>query len=200
MNTWGALDVGAVVLVLLNTLAVVGVLRRLSPVLARVEILLRDGARSPMGLPVGSSVPAFTVNTESGTRLADEDLANGRWLVLFLSDHCAPCRALAQDLSASERWLEIPARVAVVVAGPEEGAELAIPADLTLVAKDGRRLVDAFASTATPQAFAVENGIVVGVNHHDSVDALVALFGDDPSRGYTTASAGTHSASAYARA
>lgn len=199
MSAWGVLVVGVVVLVLLNTLAVVGVLRRLSPVLERVEMLLRDGARPAMGLAVGSSVPDFDVNTETGQRLTTKDLANGRWIVLFLSSHCAPCQALAQDLNASERWSEIPARVVVVAANPDERAELVIPDELTIVATDGRSLVDAFASSATPQAFAVENGVVIGVNHPGGGDALFEFFGD-VRRNQLPVAAGANSAGALAPA
>ena len=141
-----------------SLLVVAGFLRRVLPQLERIEQVLATPGRPPPGLPVGSTVPEFVGRAGTGTFVRSRDFAGASWLVVFMSGHCQPCRALAANLDvirASE------ARVVVVVDAAEDREALAIPDWVETVVQSDRDIAKAFDSLATPHAFAISSSGVI---------------------------------------
>ena len=104
----------AVVLVL--AVLVLGLLRRIGPVLERAERAIRmsDALAHVDGLPPGATVPGFEVVDPGGRRLAFVDAGPGDRVVLFVDADCPACSGLADALAAEPGIAQQPI---VVVSG-----------------------------------------------------------------------------------
>ena len=80
---------------------VLGMLRRMLPVLTEAEGILADARRRARtgGLDVGARIPDFEVMTVSGERLSRSDLIGPRTILLFLGPRCPACERFTQDLA-----------------------------------------------------------------------------------------------------
>jgi hypothetical protein len=159
--------VAAVVLVgllcLLDLLLTVGVIQRLRQ---HTELLNKLQAGPAMAmpdvmLPAGSEVGEFAATTTDGTPVSRELLA-GRTFVGFFTPGCQPCKEkLPTFLEAAPAFSGGREQVlAVVVAGPEEGAETTAQlnpvARVVLEPPDGP-VAKAFGTTGFP-AFGLVDG------------------------------------------
>ncbi len=148
--------------VLLLGLVVLGLLRRIAPVLERaVEVLQEASVASLGGLPVGSRVPAFSVRSSTGASFTDADLRDRTSIVLFLDATCQACENLVKDLRLG-RSPRLEARLVVVPDSPDLASELAVaPGGAIVLMDDERALARTFDMRVVPQAFVIDDEGVV---------------------------------------
>ena len=164
----------AVVLLLL--FLQLGQLRRTAEVLEQSELRLRGTGLSPasMGLPPGSGVPSFEVPDAGGVAFAPRSQLGRRSIYLFLEGGCEPCRALVSDVNRYGGW-DVPDIDLIAVIEGEE-ADVADPSGTSRVLPNALVVAEAFRTSATPHAFAVdERGIVVEKSIPNTLDELRAL-------------------------
>jgi hypothetical protein len=172
---WIAAFVALWLLVLVLAFLLLGVLRRILPVLEEAE---RHGHGGPLGLgglPAGTPLPDFEVETEAGDPLRAGDLRNRQAVWLLASAGCAPCEALAAELrQAGEPALDVP--LVAVSDASEPGRTLGFPAWVTRLYQRGGAAADALRTDATPHAVAVDgHGVVVATITPNTLDDLRAL-------------------------
>lgn len=161
--------------------------RRIESVLTRVETWLAVPPLQAPGLQLGSHIHRFTALRQSGQLLSDLDLRGHVSVVLFMKADCVVCRSLAHQLSRKELdALGIGSTTYVIVRDEHERDALSLDPDLEIVFQEDGIVSWAFRSTATPQAFVVdENGIVAATGFPNSMshlDALVTHARESPSR------------------
>lgn len=182
---WIAGFVTLAVLVAVLAVVVLGVLRRVAPVLERAEGITRDVAEvDPQdiigGLRIGSSAPNFTVTDRHGhawtTGAADHV---GRVVYLLVEPDCAFCETLVEDLRGAVEPMPVP--LLLVSLADDEGRKFVGGIDdpmITLLFQDGEAS-SAFRTTATPYAFVVENGVIVNRGHPNRLRSLLELIDKD---------------------
>jgi hypothetical protein len=95
------------VIVLVLAVIVLGMMRRMAPLLDRVERLASRQNLSPdhAGLPVGSEVPSFEVSDAAGKRLRFAQELPMPAVFLFLESGCPPCEDLVEELMKRAEYL-----------------------------------------------------------------------------------------------
>ena len=169
---WLAAFVVLWVLVLLLAVLVLGVLRRVVPVLDRLERGQAQAAGG-FGLPVGSELPGFEARDREGGAVTGDAIPRPG-IVLFLDPECRPCRKLADELRSAAANLS---RVPLAFVAPDTGAgrQLVPPAGLVLL-QTGQAISRAFQTSITPHAFLIDaNGRVSDQTIPESVADLNAL-------------------------
>jgi peroxiredoxin len=154
---WIVAFVAQASLVVLLGLVVLGLLRRITPLIEESQELLTTASRRLTigGLPPGATVPRFEADEIGGGNVTDEDLREEQSVVLFLDDGCAACERFVADLE-SGGVPDVHARL-VVVSNVREAAErLARSKRVTIVVDDERSVARAFESVVSPQAFVVD--------------------------------------------
>ena len=149
---WLTLLVVAVVLL--------GLLRRIVPVLERAEQRIGQGGPLDLGLSPGSTVGSFPVSRVDGEPATFPELLDTTSIALLLEASCEPCRHLLAGLPESDdATVEIPLKV--LLEDTAEARELVdgVPVDVLYV-RD-RAAARAFQTSATPHAFTVEPGGLV---------------------------------------
>lgn len=143
--------------VLLLGFTVVGVLRRISGVLERVE---RGISQDIPGAPLLSVVQPFEVIDEAGVAIRSDELIQEPRILLFMERGCEPCRSLAIELgTAGTGNLAVPL---LVIAGEDGlGARFPLPPDVPVLRQRKREVAEPFESSVTPHAFVVDHGHVV---------------------------------------
>lgn len=152
------------IVVVLLTLVVLGVLRRVIPILAQAEEALSRATEAGRhgGLRAGAQVPPFSVQTLSGATLNETDLRGSPSAVLFLGHTCKACEWLVADLNVG-RIPQLGALLVVVSDDARQAQAFRSAGDIAIVAEDGGALARAFESDRTPQAFVVgEDGRIRG--------------------------------------
>jgi hypothetical protein len=141
-------------------LIVVGMLKRIAPILERVEGSLSD-APSLVGLAVGAAVPSFEAEEIGAGVFTETDLHGSTAAVLFIGVSCQACERFVRDLEAGIAP-ELGARLVAVVADREVAASFAPSPALTVVFDERRLMAQAFESYLVPQTFVVDgDGIVL---------------------------------------
>jgi hypothetical protein len=138
-------------LVLLLGVLVLGVLRRVAPILDRLEE--QQQTVPGFGLPAGTRVPAFEARDREG-KAVDADAIPRPGIVLFLEPGCRPCEKLVKELRSGAVKLD---GVPLVFVAPDtdEGRELVPPIGL-LMLQTGRDISRAFQTSVTPHAFLID--------------------------------------------
>jgi hypothetical protein len=158
-GAWVAAFVALWLVTLLNTVVVLGGLRRILNVLEHVEARLPAEA-SASGAAVGSTIAPFDLVDGEGRELAWTELVQERTIFLLMSKHCAACEALAGRLGSRQHVDGVP--LVVVMDDAEAGREGLPPGLRVLYERDGAA-TRALGNRATPQAYVVDrSGIVLG--------------------------------------
>jgi thiol-disulfide isomerase/thioredoxin len=156
------------------TLAVIllGLLRRMSPILERAEAQLgmHGGKGSFGGAPVASAVAPFQLVDAGGRTALSRESVEEPTLLLFVAPGCGPCEQILGGLDGvGHRYEGVPFHVVV-----EEGeGEVEAPPGVSLLYERGRSASTAFQTIATPHAFVVDHGgLVLDQRIPGSVDDL----------------------------
>jgi hypothetical protein len=163
-DPWIVTFVALWLLVVMIGLLVLGTLRRIVPILERLESYTpaMSADALPRGLPLGASVPEFEGERATGGQFGPSDLRGSPSFVLFLSDECRPCARFVRDL-AKGRVPELGAKLVVVVDDASLADQFALAQGVTVLVQQERELADAFDSNVTPHAFALDaDAIVLG--------------------------------------
>jgi hypothetical protein len=151
----------------------IGILRQVT---SQLE-LIAAGQASPLaniGPAIGTKLPGFAGSDGSGNAVTDADLRGQPALLLFMASRCAPCRKLAEDMTAT--GLGQLASMLTIVTDPEGPDVLGLPAGPRIVFQTANEVSKALSIRATPFAVAVdESGIVRGKRGVNAVDALAIL-------------------------
>lgn len=141
--------VGALVLGIVNTVAIVFIMR------ASVSSSAL-GTRS--GLPLGSALPAFVTSGLNSEGLTDAD-ARGR-VLLFLGANCRPCHAVARELQTLEGTALPPLLIGILdkPAGHFDDLATVVGSIGVPVFRDPTRdVADRSAVPGTPFAYAIDS-------------------------------------------
>lgn len=175
---WIAAFVGLSVVVVMLGLLVLGMLRRLAPLIERSEQVLSTAERRVAvgGLPPGTAVPAFVAEQVEGAAFSASDLRGTTTIVLFLDSDCKACEELVADL-VHDRVPDIGAPLVVVSDERAEARTLARSTDVVVLVDEDRSLATAFETRVTPQAFVLSDGRVRASgtpNNWESMSNLLA--------------------------
>lgn len=190
---WAAAVVLLWLLVVLLAVLVLGLLRRLGPVLERAERALRAGGvpEDLGGLPAGSRVQPFQV-LERGRRVDFAEAGPADRVVLFVDASCPACTTLTEALGDGPALAGLPL---VVVPGQSTPAEhyagLAAAGAVVLSQPDGAASA-AFGQLAFPWAVALAGDVVVGQTVPGSPEDLVRLASELRAASGREAGGGVH--------
>lgn len=142
------------VVVTVNTLLLLGVLRRIVPVLQRAEQVLQDGGGvgAGTGLAPGATVPDFEVRTSHGEVHFSELVTERAAVFVFVDAHCAPCQQLTTEL-AMERGSVSQLRLHLIT---DEPLGKTFPDGVVVLHQAEDAASSAFEQSAFPQAFVVD--------------------------------------------
>lgn len=159
---WILAFVALAAFVALVGMLVLGLVRRITPLLEESQELIASASRRLTigGLPPGSTVPWFTTEEVGGGALTREELRGDSSVVLFLDEGCKPCELLVADLQSGNAP-DIDARLVVVSSAREAAERLARSNDVIVVADDERSVARAFENVVSPQAFVVDEHVMV---------------------------------------
>lgn len=160
MSAAATIAILAAAMTSLGTLVVVlGLLRRVLPVLERAERILAADPLSPdSGLEIGSTVPDFTVITRNGRQVTFHELHAGPSVYLFIDEGCPSCNRLVGDLQ-TDGWTGPEPLILIADAAPDWAR--GIPGKCTATHQERNSASEAFRQTTLPQAFAVNADRVV---------------------------------------
>lgn len=174
---WVAAFVTLWFVALLSLVLMLGMLRRISPVLEEVQSWLRDGGfmlGPNQGLTRGAEVPSFTALDEMGEPLRSEQLWGEPAVFLFIEPGCGPCEQLAEGLQAIDGAAKD--AILIVTDNTEKGRSLGLKTGAKVLLQSGRRVSTAFRTSITPHAFSIDaDGRVVDRRVPGSVDDLLQL-------------------------
>ena len=156
--------IAAVVVLWIGFLALavilLGLLRRMSPILERAEAQLgvHGGKGSYGGAPVASAVAPFQLVDATGRTVLARESVEEPTLLLFVAPGCGPCEQILGDLDGvGERYEGVPFHVVV-----EEGeGSVEAPPGVSLLYERDRAASAAFQTVVTPHAFVVDHGGLV---------------------------------------
>ncbi len=167
---WVALFAALWLAVVLLGLVVLGLLRRILPLLERMEARTEPAFSTSLeGVPTGTTLAPFQVRAGDSTDVSSIELFARDALVLFLESGCGPCEALAPELEDVRELQGLP--LIIFLDDTPGGWAFPITGVSTFYQSD-RTASRAFGSIATPQAFIVRRGGVVGER------SLVGSFDD----------------------
>jgi thiol-disulfide isomerase/thioredoxin len=138
---------------------VLGLLRRMSPIIERAEAQLgvHGGKGGFGGAPVASAVAPFQLVDSSGRTALSRESVEEPTLLLFVAPGCQPCEQILHGLDGvGERYEGVPFHVVM-----EEGGEVEAPPGVSLLYERGHAASAAFQTIATPHAFVVDHGGLV---------------------------------------
>lgn len=154
-------------LVMITVVVCIGLTRRLAPffdaVTAGASLGLPGAEMAPGGLAVGAAIPPFVADEVGRGRLALERVRDEGDVVLLARSGCSPCQTVLMSLAGSaDSWVH--ERVVVVVPSGDDLSALELRDSRLRVAVDeSGSTFSAFATSATPYAFAVgRDGHVLG--------------------------------------
>lgn len=156
---WIALVVALTALVLVLGVVVLGLMRRVVPLLEAGEHRHRT-TPALTGLAVGETVRPFQATRGDGVVIGSDRLLAKPRVFLFMSASCEPCRLLAADLrDRSEAAQGL--RLVTVLQDEAESRALELPPGLEVLYQPDREVSEAFRNSGFPHAFAVDPGGVV---------------------------------------
>lgn len=174
---WIAAFVALWALVVVLGLLVLGTLRRLAPLIERVDVSLHAAATDSIrGLQPGATPSPFMAESIDGLVFTEVDLRGSTTVVLFLGSTCGACERLAEDLESGS----VPglgARLLVVADRLDWAHALAGSAQVTVLVDEHRSLARAFETRVVPQAFVVdEHGTVLAGGRTSDWDGIRDLL------------------------
>jgi hypothetical protein len=138
---------------------VLGLLRRLVPLMEQVDATLAAALVRVRvsGLPAGAVVPEFHASVVAGAAFSDENLRGRSTLVLFINSSCSACHRLFSDLRAGS-IPDLGVQLIVVTEDDDATALAALGsrAEVTVVVQRGQEVAQAFDSDRTPHAFVLD--------------------------------------------
>ncbi len=155
---------------------VLGLLRRMSEFLETAQSRLTESDVPPDfgGLLPGSPVPAFEARTEAGGRVRAAELLETPTLLLFADPGCEPCEDLLRSMEGTHGHIDgVP--YLIVAEGTLDVSDFPVPADAEVVYQSGGDVSISFMNIATPQAFAIRKGRIVGKSVPQSLQDLERL-------------------------
>jgi hypothetical protein len=179
--SWIAAFAALALVVTALAVVVLGLLRRIAPVLERVEAVHEGGTHVDRddligGLHIGSRIPLVTALDEHG-REQTLDSGDQPAVYLIVEPGCAFCETLVEDLRSSAEVL--PVHIFLICDDDDEGRQFVagIHAPNVGVFFQNGEVSTAFRTTATPYAFVVENRNVVSRGHPNRLRSLLDLIG-----------------------
>jgi hypothetical protein len=158
--------------VVVNTLALIGVLRRGLHVLEEAyQTLNQDAMHSRItSVRPGTRIPEFTVRSGDGAEVSSKTIFQEPAVLVFVDGDCKPCEALLNDLRTRRNNDKTP--IVVVSASVSIRADLPVP----LFYQAERAASRALESNAMPHAFAIAaGGLVLESAVPSSLDDLHGL-------------------------
>ncbi|MEX2646212.1 MAG: redoxin domain-containing protein [Gaiellaceae bacterium] len=174
---WVVAFVALCVVVLVIGALVLGVLRRITPLLEEMESRFASLAVGGVpGLKPGSQLPRFTAKTTDGSKVGSPDLLGSPLVFVFLNSNCRPCETLAAELRSTSSFdPDVPL---IVVLDFPDGQQLAEGLPYRVLFQRRRSVSKSFGVVGTPHAFAVDaTGTVVASEITNSVAQLEVLAG-----------------------
>jgi hypothetical protein len=173
---WAIAVVILAVAVVVLGIIVLGLLRQITPLLERAAVALPDIRPGSQGPKIGEPVPHFSARGPDG-EVTDALLRGQPATLLFLSVGCAPCQALAEEMSQSD--LDGLGRQLIVVTTADGPRELGIPERVRVLAEQDRAVSRALSVLGTPFAVAVApDGIVTAASVPNTLQQLTDLTAD----------------------
>lgn len=187
---WIAVLVVQGLVTVLLVLVVLGLLRRITPVLQRAEELMQQTMpMTPGGLPIGSKVPVFKARTAAGLEVSSEELLEEMTLLLFADASCPGCRDLLADLTSQRADLD-PMRLCVVTSRIEDTHRAVGALGATLLEDVDGEVIQALRATAAPMVCAISaDHVVLGSTMPSTLEDLrefaesIGLAIPDPNHG-----------------
>lgn len=182
------------IVVLVLGVLVLGILRRIAPLLIQAENLVKQGADSPGsdGLPIGAQVPEFElVDAEGGFVRTGQSLPLPA-VFLFVQQGCEPCQELVAALSERAESFAGTRLYIIAVGDPDEYGALRARG-FSIFGQSEGQASRAFDNDEFPNAFAVDrDSKVVAKMTMDSVTDLQRLVREADAYGesYSTVSRG----------
>jgi hypothetical protein len=168
------------VLVLVLAMLVLGMLRRIAPLLAEAENIVRQQHDLPDddGIPLGSEVPKFElIDAEGDIVRPGESLALPA-VFLFVQSGCEPCQELTADISEHANSFA-GTRMYVITAGDPNEYDMLRARGFSVFGQPDGQASAAFKQREFPNAFAVDrDSRVISKMTRDSVDDLERLIQD----------------------
>lgn len=161
--------------VIVLTLVVLGILRRISAVLEEAEHVIRSNRELDAGVPPGAPVGSFVARNANGDIVTDADLRGRPSVVAFLEAGCEPCKVVASELSRLDRP---PTSVPVIIVTDDtvESRSMTVGAYVTVLYDQDGSVSRAFRNAVYPFGFALdEAGVVVEKAIATSVEAIHRL-------------------------
>lgn len=148
------------VVVILLVLVVLGLLRRISEVLARsaATVSVDDVA---IGAPPLSVIRPFTFVDEDGARHAFPDFLGSPTLFLFIGADCPACEMLLEQLVDVGPTVDGVPLFVVLDRAESSARQMRLPAGLRVLYQQDSEATEAFNNRATPQAYTVDEAGVV---------------------------------------
>lgn len=161
---WVALFVVLAASVVFVGFVVIGLLRRVVPLIEDARTVLDDASfrAHVLGVPAGAVVPAFMAARASGGMFTDAELRGSGSVILFLDSGCAFCGPLFQDLETG--FAPSLGRRLVVVTSSEDDARRLAARDsegVTILVQRSRAIARLFETARTPHAFVLDPNLKV---------------------------------------
>ncbi len=146
--------------VLFTVLVLLGLLRRVSGVLERLEAV-KNVNDLELGAPVMSAVQPFDLFDRSGERVPWSEFVRGTTILLFMSSDCPACDLLAEEFVDVGPNVESVPLIAVMDRSTD-GTQPALRSSLRVLYERAGAATHAFGNRATPQAYVIdESGVVL---------------------------------------
>jgi hypothetical protein len=176
---WIAAVLALWAVVVLLAVLVLGLLRRIAPVLEQAERATRAGLAmdADLGAPDGTTVPSFAVVDAAGRSVPFEDVGPADRVVLFVDADCPACGAVTAGLAADPATATLPLVVVTGRSTPPSRYDALAAIGVPVVGQPDGAATTAFAQRAFPLAFAVAGGTVVASAVPGSVADLERLAG-----------------------
>jgi hypothetical protein len=187
--------VGALwIVVLVLAVLVLGILRRIIPLLTRAESILSQGQdeQGTDGLPIGEQVPEFELIDAEGEVVRPGQSLPLPAVFLFVQQGCEPCQDLVAALSERAESFA-GTRLCIIAAGEPDDYNALRARGLFVFGQSEGQALRAFDNNEFPNAFAVDQDAkIVGKMTMDSVADLERLVREADAYGeaYPIASGG----------
>lgn len=156
---WVAAFVVLAVAVLVLLVLMLGLLRRIAPILEAALSRLDQPQIDFGGLSAGVEVPPFRVWSSGGEEsLFPAATASGS-IMLFVSEDCGPCEHMVTELAPVDR--EIDGLELIVITDAPVGTDLPVGPGVRVFHQKDQEASIAFQNSATPQAFSISSAGVV---------------------------------------
>jgi len=176
---WATAFVALSVLVLVLGVLVIGLMRRVAPVLDRLEAADLSGPEVVReGLDPGIRIRAFEAVTATGQLVTRETIKApaGRSLVVFLEPGCGYCETIMAELLESPWRSDLPPLYLALTDSADARERQLEKTCCTVLYQHDSAVSDAFGTNVTPVAFVLDSdGIVVAKQVPRQANDVVAL-------------------------